>query len=361
MISLKYLVIILLIIFLIIIIIKLNGKNKNTIHKNNLLNYMKIIENMQDTTLYVRDEIILEEMTYPVFEENFKFDTMEKVSNNIEKFFNTYLDLINTNRINQKLNEYLVNKGDLNTISMQSIFIKKNLNLNTFSNKVYSLINKIYFANSKYINEDKLNLFGLFNVIKLKLNDTNLFTYNFYNKYYFVLVPKTMPNFVINEETLNDPNNIFEEEIPIMQNNNLVGISRKRVDKTLKTNINECYNETDKSNICKIGIKDLAGQDLIKKYSKKTDNQIKYDFLDIRKELANNLDKIIELCELYIVRELILAYNDALSTDNNNTKNTDKFKSLETEISNVFDSIQTYDTYNINNQLDIRTILNDDL
>ena len=66
------------------------------------------------------------------FEENFKFDQLDKVTNNIEKFFNTYVDLINTNRINEKLNQYLENKGDLDTISMQSIFTKKNLNLAFF-------------------------------------------------------------------------------------------------------------------------------------------------------------------------------------------------------------------------------------
>jgi hypothetical protein len=55
-------------------IIKLNSKNNNSKNNNNLFDKMRLIEKMQDTTLYIRDEIILEEMTYPGFEENFKFD-----------------------------------------------------------------------------------------------------------------------------------------------------------------------------------------------------------------------------------------------------------------------------------------------
>lgn len=347
MISIKYLIIILLIVFLIIVIMKLHERKKNNTKNNNIFEMMRLIENMQDTTSYVRDEIVLERIKSPNFEENFKFDTMEKVSNNIEKFFNTYLNLINTNRINENLNEYITNKGDLKDISMQSIFTKKNLNLNVFSNKIYSLINKIYFANSKYINEDSLNLFGLFNVIKSKLNDNNLFTYN-YRNFEFILVPKNMPNIIFNDETLNGPNNMIEEEQDILDiEGKVVGKNKVLVDKTRKKNIRKCYDEEHKNNICKLSIKNLAGQELIDRFSHTTG-----DIPVIRDEFANNLDKIIKLCELNIVRELILAYDSNIS-------NTDNFKNLEQRITDTHNSIREYEEVTIRKNLNIKKLVDE--
>jgi hypothetical protein len=344
---------------------KLNKKNEKFDDITPTINKIESIDKWYN----VRNDLILEQMSYPDFEENFKFDSMDKISNNIEKFFNTYLNLINTNRINQKLNQYLEIKEDLTNISiisMQSIFTKKNLDLNKFSSKVNTLINFIYFANSKYINENVLNLFALYNIIKLKLNDNNLFTYNLYNNYYLILVPKTMPEFIINEESLNEY--IFsEEEIRLDNSGNIVGQSSRQIDRLLTTNIDTCYENENKSKVCKIGIKDLAGQELIKKFTPKTNSSnvltssINID--TIRDEIANNLDKIIKLCELYIVYDLILAYNDILPDDNNyqinlnNIKNTDKFKNLELDISNTFNSIQGYIKVNNNPILDINSII----
>ncbi len=345
-------------------IIKLNKLKENLADTNSaVVTDVKTINKWDN----VKNDINLEVMPSPDFEENFKFDTLDKIRNNIEKFFNTYLYLINTNNINENLNKYLENKGDLNIISMKSIFTKKNLDLNIFSNKVNSLINFIYFANSKYINENALNLFGLFNVIKLKFNDNNLFTYYFYNKYYLILVPKTMPNFIINEESLNSYITT-EEELILDNNGNIIGNNTRNIDKILTTNINTCYDNEHKSNVCKIGIKDLAGNDLINKFTPTKNgnntNTTAFDINFIRDEIANNLDKIITLCELYIAYDLILAYNDILPNNNNiislnNIKNTEKFKKLELDISNVFNSIQSYIKIDGKPALDIKIIISE--
>ncbi len=407
MISVKYLVIILLIIFLIIIIYKLNSKiEKLDIEQEMESKTASVSASTSLTTTIIQDylnvnkgkksEIVIEVMNPPIFEPNFMFDTEDKVRNNIEKLFNLYLDLINTNRINNKLNEYLVNKGDLNNISMQSIFTTKNLNLNSFSNKIYSLITNIILSVSKYINEDKYHLFALFNLIKIKLADTNnQFNYNYYKDLHrFVFVPKNMPNFVINSETLNNPNDIEEEMVN--QKNELgevIGSFARQKNKTRVNNIYECYDDKHKSNICQFSLEAII-VDKINSLAEKGKKHIKYqstpidtntdnnvararlisdeemyyenEYINyIRSEFGNNLDKIILLCELNIVRELILAYNDALSTNNdylinyNNIKNTDNFKNLENEISNVLDSIQIYEEKNIKYNLDIKSIIND--
>ncbi len=328
MISLKHLVIILLIIFLLTLIIKQhNSKNKN----NNFVEAIRLIENMQDTNIYVRDEIILEEMSYPEFEENFKFDPLDKVTNNIEKFFNTYLDLINTNRINQKLNEYLENKGNLNIISMQDIFTLKNINIAYFYDNIFEIIDNIYFANSHYINEDRLKLYALFKIIRTKFwADGGKFQYYYHNNQ-IILLPEPMRNFVVTEESL--------KTSPYVKNiRNMIECGK----------VNKIPNSTD-NEVCVISIKDYAGNNIRDRYN--NDSNI---IQNIRNELANNLDRIILLCELLIVRNLILIYND-INTDYENIlvnlRKTDKFKNLETEIINMTNTIRNYeptikDSYN---------------
>ena len=278
--------------------------------------------NLTDKSSYnsIRDQIILEYIKTPILEENFKFDSLDKVTNNIEKYFNVYLDLINTDRINLKLNQYLQNKGDLSIISMQNIFTLKNLDLNSIYDSIYIYIDRIYSANSHYIDEDRIKLYALFKIMRTKFYGGGKLRINYHNDK-FVLLPEPMYNFTITDETLNSP-----------------------IVKTIKE-ITECGywpgipNSTD-NEVCIIDILDYASMGL-KKYNIETTNIMK-------NELANNLDKIILLCELLIVYNLILQYNDTNDSDNNfqtiimNLRNT-KFKNLETEIKDIYNSMKNYE------------------
>jgi hypothetical protein len=304
----------------------------------------------------------------------------------------TYLNLINTNRINTKLKEYLINKGDLTDIRMQTIFKLKKMDLDSFSEDIYSLINKMYFSKSKNIDNNKIMLYGLFLVIKLKFSklNNNFYTFNYYIAN-LVLVPTQNTKFVINRESLNDPSNIqIINEKTKDASGNIVTKTR-HTSLTNVDDINKCFDsEHRKNKFCLINstnlgddlsIKNYALTNLYKKYevivnrineekkkmSKSTEpvltlnawNQIEI----IKKELANNLYHLIILCELKIVRDLILAYNDALPTmksykieNYKNIVNTENFKKLQAEINKVKSNMKIY-TPELDKNLTIDTIL----
>ncbi len=324
-------------------------------------------ERLKETQQSLQNDVTIDVMPLPTYNTNFKYETMEIITNNIEKFFNTYLNLINTNRINNKLKEYLVNNGDLTDISMQSIFTLKNLDLYSFSDEIYSLINKIYFSYSKNLDDNKIMLYGLFIAIKYKFSklNNNIYTFNYY-KGVLVLVPTKNQNFIITVSEFKDPSNFKDiNEEKRDETGKVISSFSRNVNITEVDDINKCYDSDHINNkFCYITIKDFAGETLIKKYKILTDKIIEeknklygpntavaiLDYIElIRRELANNLYQIVLLCELKIVRELILAYNNALSTmenysiDNyNNIISTDKFKNLEIEINNIKNNMKIY-------------------
>lgn len=386
---------------------------KNPMGKNTTKNPIEDIQTTEydaykmhiKNTKPIENDIYIDVLPIPVYKKDFKYETIEIIRDNIEPFMITYLNLINTNRINTKLKEYLINKGDLTDIRMQTIFKLKKMDLDSFSEDIYSLINKMYFSNSKNIDNNKIKLYGLFLVIKLKFSklNNNFYTFNYYIAN-LVLVPTQNKQFIINRENLNDESKYRNIREILNDPSNIRIINEKTKDASgnivTKTrhisitnvdDINKCFDsEHRKNKFCLInginfgddlGRNNYALTNLYKKYevivnrineekkkmSKSTEPVLTLDAWNqiqiIKKELANNLYQMIILCELRIVRDLILAYNDALPTmksyNVNNYKNiinTENFKKLQAEINKVKSNMKIY-TPDLDKNLTMDTIL----
>jgi hypothetical protein len=112
MISNKIVIIILLFIIILFLILKIN-KVKKFIGNNNFINDITIVKEYFGFDDNVHGEEIkrnkrtvngreVKELNYP---RNFKYTDDTLITNNIESFFNTYVLLIDTDFINQKIQE----------------------------------------------------------------------------------------------------------------------------------------------------------------------------------------------------------------------------------------------------------------
>lgn len=279
----------------------------------------------------IGSEIICQEQPYRAlrFPPGFTFDSNINISNNIEKFFNIYLTLIDTNFINDKVKQY-INP----TMDMQQIFTEKKGSLLDFSDTTISLLNKIYFG-MKNLSDNQLNLFGMFIIIRQKLlnrlNNNDNYNYK-YRDSKIIIIPKNLTNEVTINQQLQP--NLQTVTVEDYGDDGVRRVVSKQKDKKEIENINDCSG----NGICVIPIKVLARQDMTTKY-KTTTGQ---DVYNIRDEINNNISNLIKLCQLNIVRDLFMIYKDAviprLNYDTNltNLQNTDvNFIRLEAEISNT--------------------------
>jgi hypothetical protein len=291
----------------------------------------------------VRGETICQEQPYRAikFPAGFTFDSNINISNNIEKFFNIYLSLIDTNFINDKVKQYIDP-----TLDMQQIFTQKNASLLDFSDTTVSLLNKIYFG-MKNLSENQKNLYGMYIIIRQKLlnrlNNNDNYIYK-YRDFKIIIIPKTITNqSTINQQLQPNLQTVTVEEY---DDNGIRSTINKQKDRKEIENIKDCSGNS----ICIIPIKVLAKQDMSTKY--KTSSGL--DVYNIRDEINNNISNVIKLCQLNIVRDLFMIYKDAvvprLNYDTNltNLQNTNiSFIRLEAEISSTIASISPKKNINV--------------
>ena len=225
----------------------------------------------EDESIYIRNKIDAE------YSPGFSFTTSKNISDNIEKFFNTYLLLIDTNYINQKVAQYIDASG-----TMQSIFTQNNASILDFTTNTFDMLNKIYFSHNSIIDESNFTLYGIFSLIKFRikneLNSKENYIYKYDGNKFVYMIPKKI---------------------------SLIDLA----------NTNIIFNTDDCSgnNICKINIKTIAGQDIWKKLKKNKSQDIDI----IRYKISDNINNAIILCELYIVQDLFAIAYGALKSNQN--------------------------------------------
>lgn len=292
----------------------------------------------------ILSETICQEQSYRTirFPAGFTFDSNINISNNIEKFFNIYLDLIDTNFINDKVKQYIDP-----TLDMQQLFTQKNASLLDFSETTVSLLNKIYFG-MKNLTEKQLNLYGMYVIIRQKLlnrlNNNDAYNYR-YRNFKIYAIPKTMTDPTIISQQIQP--NIQTVTVEEYDDDGTRRVITKQKDRKEIENIKDCSG----NGVCIIPIKVLAKQDMSTKY--KTTNGL--DIYHIRDEINNNINNVIKLCQLNIVRDLFMIYKDAVvprlnyTTNFTNLQNTNiNFIRLEAEIATTLASISPKKNNNVN-------------
>ncbi len=248
---------------------------------------------------------------------NFKFDTHENVRDNIEDFFNIYLDALDVGCINDKIKNYI---GP--NLTLGKIFNQKNLSLSDFSPLTLTLMDNLYFSDSPVIGETRLNKYAGFKLVKQRI-DTIRNGGEDYNLFYDSSFNMIMLNKRIGSEHIAEKIKPRIEEILDRVSNNI-----KRIDRNEINDTNECKDE-----VCKIGIKTLIRQDMTKKLGNAF-NKLN----ELKNDLASNVDILKLLCEHSIVIDLLLKYyninnvNDIVRVLRENNINISKYNELRTII-----------------------------
>jgi hypothetical protein len=320
--------IILIILFVLIIIIALY-KIKKSEKIENLINVTTediIANNSYDfiddkIRTYQEEQICIKDecskiCNYVSLPENYIFNTHEKIRDYIEEFFILYLNVLDTGCINNKIKKYIGND-----LSLGKIFKLKNLTINSFSPLTNILIDNIYFANSIVINQTKLSNYGIYKLIKNKF-DMKLKDYKYYynSKDYITLVKKLV--------------------YPEMEEK-LIKIISSEDSKNTLNNILDCSDS-----ICIININSLYNYDIEKRLSSHKNIILE----KIKDDIGLNINKLIELCQISIVIDLFLKYNNINNVNdlqkNINIRNISLFNSLKQEVINNINSVKS-NNYNI--------------
>jgi hypothetical protein len=323
MISNKIVVAILLIIIILFLVFKLN-KVKNIVDNNNFINDITIVKEYFGFDDNIRGEEIrrnkrtvngreVKELNYP---RNFNYGNDSSITNNIESFFNTYVLLIDTDFINQKIQEYIDPSGN-----MQTIFSSKRASLLDFTGLIQSLLNKLYHASypgyyqetipsgrtSEQIYKDNLYLFGIYSAIINNLKDKREQSRRFQYRYKFNITQE-MPT---SEELLLSkiPLTITEEEIRTRISNinpratSSVTINTNNYNTRILNNPNASCAQNQ---ICYYPITEYIKPLILSSENITTDKQ-NY----IKAQLKNNISNIKKLCELKIVKELFIINSES--------------------------------------------------
>jgi hypothetical protein len=252
------------------------------------------------------------------------FDSHENVRDYIEDFFNIYLDVFNIGCINDKIKTYI---GE--NLTMKKIFVEKNLSLNAFSPLTLALIDNLYFSDSPVIGETRLNKYAAFKLVKQRI-DTILNGGEDYNLFYDNNFNMFMLNKKIAAEHIAEKIKPRVEEIYDSNSNTIRSIDRNEIIDT-----NECKDE-----VCKIPIKTLIGQDMIRKLGGTFDK-----VEELRNDLSSNIEVLKTLCEYSIVIDLFLKYYDVTDINNlitllrNNSINISKYNELRNIMKNNIRSL----------------------
>ncbi len=245
---------------------------------------------------------------------NFKFDSHENVRDNIEDFFAIYLDVLDVGCINDKIKTYI----DPN-LTMKKIFNQKNLSLSDFSPLTLILIDNLYFSNNPLIRETQLDKYAGFKLVKQRLDSIRNGNLN-YNLFY----DSSFNMFMLNK-------NITSEQIAEKIRPKMEEIVDRISNITKNIDLNEIINTNDcTSDVCKISIKNLIGQDMIKKLGG-TFNKVS----ELREDLSSNINILKLLCEYSIVIDLLLKYynitnvNDLITVLRNNNVSISKYNELK--------------------------------
>jgi hypothetical protein len=186
---------------------------------------------------------------------------------------------------------------------MQSIFIKNNLTLFSLNDQLQK-IDLIYITKSNKITNRIIFYYGLFKLIKLKLRNELDKNEKFIYKYKSV-VDSECPNKIIGYDIYLFPKKWSEDEIKEKQKN-IPYEERGDMNKFEKKHSKKCND----NEICKIKHTNLYNEDLFEQYENNK------DFEKYRRLMALNLDKMIKISELEIVKQLLIENNkkDNLST-----------------------------------------------
>ena len=306
--------IILIILLLILINILLYFKQKYDIKYNPFFNYnnnkeyftpihCESIDSEYISGEYIGSEFIPNKEDEIILPTGFTFDTNAKVSANIEQFFKLYIKLININFINQKLAQYA---GP--NVTMQSIFTKNNLTIFNLNNQLQK-IDHIYMLKDKNVSNRVIFYYGIYKIIKLKLRNELDNNEKYIYKYKYIIDSECPNKKIIGYDIYLFPKNWGQEKIKEEQKlipSEHVGSE----DKYEKKHTKYCK----ENEICKIKHKNLYNEDLFDKYENK-DNLENY-----RKNIWGNLNKLIKITELEIVKQLLTENNkkDNLSTFQSN-------------------------------------------
>ena len=217
-----------------------------------------------------------------------------------------YLDVIDVGCINDKIKIY-INPS----LTMGQIFKEKNLSLIDLNPNIFKALDNIYFSNNPEINETQLNKYGVFKMIKqrlenMKLNNNNYEMY-YDNNYNMFMINKNIKQESILEKIKPKIEEVLEK---IYQNGVEIGEMRKSVDRNQIEHTGDCNGE-----ICKIPIKNLIGQDMIKKLNTKVGRG--WDKVEaLRNDLSTNISALKFILEINIVIDLFLKYYDITNLSN---------------------------------------------
>jgi hypothetical protein len=352
-----------LLVFLNIIIAKkLNIKNENLIVlntndflRNNSYDFInEKIKALQEEQMCVKDECN-KVCNYVQLPQNFKFNTKENIVLYIEEFFILYLNLLDIGCINAKINKYIGK-----TLTLGKIFREKNLTLDDFSPLTYLLIDNLYFANNALLNKSKLNNYGIFKLLKNKFNQ-KLMDYKYYYKYdsdFYITLTKNnilskniqsehiLSEYIPGEHILSEyipGEHILSEYIPgkHILSEYIPGEQINSETELILNNILDC-----KEDLCKIDMSSLYYYDMVKRLTPYEN----INFEKLKDDLGLNINILIEICQLSIIIDLFLKYNNIKSLidlkDIITINNLALYNSLKEELFKNINNIKT-NHYNI--------------
>ena len=286
-------ILILVLIILIVGYVFINKKEKKYEFLGNLLPKEEIMEESCNYTCGQKCNTI-------ILPENFKFDTPESIRDRIEDFFNIYLDIVDVGCINDKIKRYIDP-----SLTLGKIFKEKNISIVDLNPNIFKTLDNIYFSNNPQINETQLNKYGVFKMIKQRLENMKLNNNN-YEMYYDNNYNMFMINKNIRQESILEKIKPKMEEIveKFYKNGVEIGEMRQFVDRNQITHTGDCNGE-----VCKIGIKNLIGQDMIKKLNTKVGKG--WDKVEaLRDDLSTNISVLKLILEISIITDLMLKYYD---------------------------------------------------
>jgi hypothetical protein len=378
MISRKIVIAILLIIIVLFLVFKLNNNKFDTKNLINNINNITVVkeyfsfddnvpgeENKVRRNRRVNNGIKTKELQYP---RNFKYNDDSLITDNIESFFNTYVLLIDTDFINQKIQEYIDPSGN-----MQTIFSSKNASLLDFTGLIQSLLNKLYKASypgyyqesipsgrtSDKIYKDNLYLFGIYSAIINNLKNKRQSSRRFQYRYKFnpeqnnptseELLLTMVPLQITEEQIYDNISNINPRLTPS------VTINSTTYNNRILSNMNNSCNQNQ---ICYYPIVDYVKPYIFS--DNIPDDKKNY----IATQLKYNIDNIKKLTELAIVKELLIinsdSRNDRDSEDRDN-ENRDSENNSENRNNsgnrNNYNTLKTNPNY-INLQNEINSVIN---
>jgi hypothetical protein len=236
--------------------------------------YVVRYEDEPEQTYTVPDNKVLKIITYP---KGFVFIKYKDIRDNMEKLFNTYIQLISTDYINRRLTELCKEET-----TMDMIFRKTNTTFGNLPGQPFNILNLCYLSQT---DSAKYNAYSYASYLAFRNNqsDSELFIYKYYNynnENYFILMPRYF-----------NIDNIFDNEMIDIESINDI---------------------TNNDKVYKIKLENIIFDQLRFKMRNKMDINV------LKENITKNFDKLVRLAELSFIMGILIWYKIIWGGDNNN-------------------------------------------